>query len=157
MSTMDPKVPGFPTTRLRRLRSNPALRRLVREVDLSPGQLILPLFARTGRGVRQEIPSLPGHAQLTVDLIAEEAAEASRLGLGGVLLFGIPAAKDPLGSDSFHDDGVVQQAIRAVKKAAPDLLCITDVCFCEYTDHGHCGALAERDGKMDVDNDTTLQ
>jgi porphobilinogen synthase len=158
MSTpLDPKPPGFPTTRLRRLRYHPALRQLVREVDLSPRRMILPLFARTGSGIRHEIPSLPGHAQLSADVIADEAAAAAQLGLGGVLLFGIPAQKDSLGSDSFHDDGVVQQAIRAVKQAAPNLLCITDVCFCEYTDHGHCGALVERGHTMDVDNDTTLQ
>jgi porphobilinogen synthase len=147
---------GFPTTRLRRLRYHPALRSLVRDTRLSPASLILPLFARPGKGVRQPIGSMPGHAQLSVDLVAEEAREASRLGLGGVILFGIPAEKDPVGRDSSSDSGIIQQAIRAAKDAAPELLVVTDVCFCEYTDHGHCGAIDERTGRMDVNNDATL-
>jgi porphobilinogen synthase len=100
---------------------------------------------------------MPGHAQLSVDLIAEEAREAVRLGLGGIILFGIPAEKDPVGRDSYCDNGIVQQAIRAAKDAAPELLVITDVCFCEYTDHGHCGAIDDRTGRQDVNNDQTLE
>lgn len=100
---------------------------------------------------------MPGHAQLSVDLIAEEARAAAQLGLGGILLFGIPAEKDSLGSDSYSASGIVQQAVRAAKDAAPDLLVVTDVCFCEYTDHGHCGALDERTGRLDVNNDRTLE
>lgn len=142
----------FPTVRLRRLRYHPAVRRLVRETQLSPADLVLPLFVRAGEGERREIASMPGHAQLSPDLIAAEAEVAARLGLGGVILFGIPGRKDSFGSDSYADDGIVQQGIRAVNSAAPDLLCITDVCFCEYTDHGHCGIL---DG-CHVDNDATL-
>jgi porphobilinogen synthase len=148
---------SFPTTRLRRLRQNPALRELVRETRLDPRQLILPLFARPGKNVRQPISSMPGHAQLSVDLIAEEARQARSLGLGGVILFGIPATKDSAGSDSYCDDGIVQQAIKAAKDAAPELLVVTDVCFCEYTDHGHCGIVNDKSGRRDVDNDATLE
>jgi porphobilinogen synthase len=147
----------FPTTRLRRLRYHPAVRSLVRETHLHPGSLILPLFARPGKGVRQPIGSMPGHAQLSVDLIAEEAKAAAKLGLGGIILFGIPAEKDATGSDSYSDGGIVQQAVKAAKDAAPDLLVITDVCFCEYTDHGHCGAIDDHTGRMDVNNDVTLE
>src|SRR5438045_4177529 len=147
----------FPTTRLRRLRNHPAVRSLVRETQLSPGKLILPLFARPGKGVRQPISSMPGQAQLSIDLVAEEAREAAKLGLGGIILFGIPAEKDPLGRDSCSDSGIVQQAVKAAKDAAPDLLVITDVCFCEYTDHGHCGAVDDHTGRMDVNNDATLE
>ncbi len=147
---------GFPSTRLRRLRMHPAIRDLVREVRLEPSQLILPLFVRAGRGIRQEISSMPGHFQLTTDLLADEVRQIAALGLGGVLLFGIPAAKDARGSDAMSEDGIIPQAIRAIKQAAPDLLTITDVCFCEYTDHGHCGALREVAGRVDVENDATL-
>jgi porphobilinogen synthase len=147
----------FPTTRLRRLRYHPGVRNLVRETRLDPSRLILPLFARPGKGVRQPINSMPGHAQLSIDLIAEEAQQAAKLGLGGVILFGIPAEKDPLGRDSYSDSGIVQQAIKAAKDAAPELLVITDVCFCEYTDHGHCGAIDDHTGRMDVNNDATLE
>jgi porphobilinogen synthase len=147
----------FPTTRLRRLRYHPAVRSLVRETTLDPARLILPLFARPGRGVRQPIDSMPGQAQLSPDLIAEEASQAARLGLGGVILFGIPDHKDAVGSDSYSDTGIVQQAIRAAKDAAPELLIVTDICFCEYTDHGHCGPIDDRTGRMDVNNDETLK
>src|SRR5439155_11157232 len=148
---------GFPTTRLRRLRYHPAIRSLVRQTRLSPASLILPLFARPGKGVRQPIGSMPGHAQLSIDLIAEEAREAAKLGLGGIILFGIPAEKDALGRDSYSDAGIVQQAVKAAKDAAPELLVITDVCFCEYTDHGHCGVIDDRAGRMGVNNDATLE
>lgn len=147
----------FPTTRLRRLRYHPAIRSLVREIRLDPGSLILPLFARPGKSVRQPISSMPGHAQLSIDLIAEEAREAVKLGLGGIILFGIPAEKDLVGRDSYSDAGIVQQAVKAAKDAAPELLVITDVCFCEYTDHGHCGVIDDRSGRMDVNNDATLE
>ena len=148
---------GFPTTRLRRLRYHPAVRSLVRQTHLTPSSLILPLFARTGKGIRQPISSMPGQAQLSVDLIAAEAREAAKLGLGGIILFGIPAEKDALGKDSYSDSGIVQQAIRAAKDAAPELLVVSDVCFCEYTDHGHCGVIDDRTGRMDVNNDATLE
>ncbi|MCL4191129.1 MAG: porphobilinogen synthase, partial [Thermoguttaceae bacterium] len=116
---------GFPTVRMRRLRYHPGVRDLVRETNLSPRQMILPLFVRPGEGVRQEIGSMPGHYQLSPDRLADEAGEASRLGLGGVILFGIPAAKDATGSGAVSPDGIVPQAIRAAKQAAPDLLVIT--------------------------------
>lgn len=148
--------PCFPTTRLRRLRYNPAVRSLVQETHLHPGQLVLPLFARPGKNVRQPIGSMPPHAQLSVDLIAEEAKLAHKMGIGGIILFGIPGEKDACGSDSYCDSGIIQQAIRAAKDAAPDLLVMTDLCFCEYTDHGHCGPIDDHTGRMDVNNDKTL-
>ena len=147
----------FPTTRLRRLRYHPAVRRLVGQTRVSPSDLVLPLFVRPGEGVRQEISSMPGHAQLSPDVMADEIRQAADLGLGGVILFGIPAEKDPLGSDGTSESGIIAQAIRAAKQAAPDLLLITDVCFCEYTDHGHCGVPGESTGRRDVDNDATLE
>jgi porphobilinogen synthase len=146
----------FPTTRLRRLRQHPGVRQLVRETEVSPRNLVLPLFARPGKKIRQPIASLPGHAQLSVDYIAEEAKRAEEIGLGGILLFGIPPQKDLLGSDSCCEQGIVQQAVQAAKQAAPSLLVMTDVCFCEYTSHGHCGVVNENSGKPDVDNDATL-
>jgi porphobilinogen synthase len=154
-----PKPSGaqFPTTRLRRLRQHPAVRSLVQETRLAPANLILPLFVRGGRNVRQPINSMPGHAQLSTDQLAAEVAEVEELGLGGIILFGIPDTKDALGSDSTSDSGIVQRAIEAVKKAAPKVLVMTDVCFCEYTDHGHCGVINDRTGRVDVDNDATLE
>lgn len=148
--------PEFPAVRLRRLRYNPAVRALARETRLSPAGLILPLFARPGKNIRKPIGSMPGQAQLSCDLIAEEAREAKKLGLGGIILFGIPDAKDATGSDSYCDSGIIQQAIKAAKDAAPELLVITDVCFCEYTDHGHCGVIDQTTGRTDVNNDLTL-
>ncbi|NLY00520.1 MAG: porphobilinogen synthase [Rhodopirellula sp.] len=142
---------------MRRLRYHPAVRRLIRETTLAPSQMILPLFVRAGRQIREEISSMPGHFQLSPDLLAGEIRQAAQLGLGGVLLFGIPAEKDAAGSDALSDTGIIPQAIRAAKDAAPDLLIVTDVCFCEYTDHGHCGPLAETTGRVDVDNDATLE
>jgi porphobilinogen synthase len=149
--------PGFPNLRLRRLRQHPALRELVRETEISVRDLILPLFVRTGTKTRQPISSMPGHAQLTVDLLAEEVREVDGLGIPAVILFGIPQWKDITGSAASLEDGVVQQAIGKIKSAAPDLLIITDLCFCEYTDHGHCGVVVERGGRSDVDNDATLE
>jgi porphobilinogen synthase len=146
----------FPTTRLRRLRYHPAVRSLVRTTSLSPAGLVLPLFVRPGSGIRQEIGSMPGHFQMSPDELAAEASRIARLGLGGVLLFGIPAEKDARGSDAMSNRGIIPEAVRAVKQAAPGLLVITDVCFCEYTSHGHCGALASIAGRVDVDNDATL-
>jgi porphobilinogen synthase len=148
---------GFPTTRLRRLRYHPLVRELVREVRLSPANFVLPLFVRAGNNIKQEIASMPGHFQWSPDRLADEVRAIADLGLGGVLLFGLPAKKDASGSDSCSDHGIVQQAVQAVKIAAPNLLVITDVCFCEYTDHGHCGVLNEKTGRIDVDNDATLE
>lgn len=128
----------------------------MRETELSPHDFILPLFVRHGKNTRIPISSMPGHAQTTVDLLADEAREIATLGIPAVILFGIPATKDAVGSSAWDDQGVVQQAIRAIKDAAPDLLVITDVCFCEFTDHGHCGVLIEDHGHTDVGNDATL-
>jgi porphobilinogen synthase len=144
---------SFPTTRLRRLRYQPAIRRLVQETALSPDKLILPLFVRSGQGVRQPILSMPGNFQLSLDEFVKEVKECASLGIGGVILFGIPDVKDAVGSDAMNDNGIIAQAVRAAKDVAGDnLLVITDVCFCEYTDHGHCGVLCGHD----VDNDKTL-
>jgi porphobilinogen synthase len=137
---------------MRRLRSSEGLRSLVRETRLDPSQFILPLFVCPGKGVRREIGSMPGHAQLSIDLTVRECAEAQSLGLGGVLLFGIPETKDERASGAYADDGIVQQATRAIKLGVPGLNVITDVCNCEYTSHGHCGLVVDGD----VDNDETL-
>ena len=146
----------FPTTRLRRLRYHPAVRNLVRETRLSPANFILPLFVRPGKGVAQPIDAMPGHSQLSPDMLAEEIGQAVELGLGGVLLFGIPDRKDAVGSDALSEQGIVAQAIRAAKQTARDFLVITDVCCCEFTDHGHCGAIGNSTGRIDVENDATL-
>jgi porphobilinogen synthase len=142
----------FPIRRMRRLRRTAALRRLVAETHIVPSQLVWPQFVVHGEGVRRPIATLPGVAQLSVDQLVKDAERAASLGLGGIILFGIPATKDATGSEAHDDQGIVQQAIRAVKRAVPDLLVIGDVCLCEYTDHGHCGVI--RDG--DVDNDSSV-
>ena len=127
--------------RPRRLRLTPAIRNLTRETTLKPADFIYPLFVRHGDNQRLPIASMPGQAQLTVDLLAKEAREIQALGIQAALLFGIPAQKDACGSDNFADDGIIPRAIRAIKQAAPDLLVISDMCFCEYTNHGHCGII----------------
>jgi porphobilinogen synthase len=149
---------GFPATRLRRLRQHPRLRDMVRENHLRVDDLILPLFVRHGRNTRQPIASMPGHAQLTVDLLAAEVREIESLGIPAVILFGIPEHKDEAGSESWNEtSGIVQQAVRAIKDAArKELVVVTDACFCEYTEHGHCGVVSEATGRPDVDNDATL-
>lgn len=144
---------AFPMTRGRRLRRSARLRDLVRETVLTPNDFIYPLFVCPGRDRIQPVSSMPGVAQLSVDHIVKEAEDVQGLGIPGVILFGIPETKDPLGTEAYADSGVVQQAIRAIKDTTPDLLVATDVCLCEYTDHGHCGVI--RDG--DVDNDGTLE
>ncbi len=147
---------AFPTTRLRRLRHHAPLRRLVRGVDLTPDRLILPLFIRDQSEGSRAIASMPGHAQLGYRQLADAARETRRLGISAVILFGIPDHKDATGSAALRDDGVVQNAVRVVKEAVPDMLVVTDVCFCEYTSHGHCGVVEQRRGIKDVDNDQTL-
>lgn len=129
------------TLRPRRLRLNATLRRMVRETVLAPADFVAPLFVRHGRNQRIPISSMPGQFQLSVDQLAAEAKEIAALGVPAVILFGIPAAKDALGSDNYSPDGIVPQAIRAIKDAAPDLVVLSDMCFCEYTDHGHCGVI----------------
>ncbi len=147
---------GYPTHRPRRLRSHPKLRDLVREERLTVDDLIYPLFVYHGKNLRREIASMPGQFQLSLDRLGEAVGEVAELGIPSVLLFGIPEHKDATGSGASHDSGIVQEAVRLIKKQFPDLLVITDVCFCEYTDHGHCGPLVERGGRLDVDNDATL-
>jgi porphobilinogen synthase len=142
----------FPTRRMRRLRRTAALRRLVQETHLVPSQLVWPLFVCHGSGVRREIAAMPGAFHTSVDELVKDAEQAQRLGLGGITLFGLPAAKDATGSEAYDEQGIVPQAIRAVKRAVPGLLVIGDVCLCEYTDHGHCGVL--QDGE--VDNDASV-
>ena len=143
---------GFPQVRMRRLRKNEPMRRLFRETSLGVDDLIYPLFVIHGRGVKREVESMPGVFQYSVDRLAREAKEIAALGINAVLLFGIPQEKDEVGSSAYQTDGVIQQAIRAIKKAVPELLVITDVCLCEYTSHGHCGLVVDGD----VDNDKTL-
>jgi porphobilinogen synthase len=148
---------AFPVARPRRLRASPILRSLVRETELNPRDFVLPFFVRPGKGVRQEIASMPGNFQLSIDKLIDEMGAAKDLGIPAFLLFGIPTHKDAKGLVAFEDDGIVQQALRAARKAfGQDELLITDECFCEYTDHGHCGPLAEIRGRLDVDNDATL-
>jgi porphobilinogen synthase len=149
--------PGFPTARPRRLRRHPLVRELVRETTLSPHDFILPLFVRPGRGVRQEIGSMPGQYQLSPDRLVEEVGSAADLDVRAFVLFGIPPHKDATGSAALDDEGIVQQALRVLRRSFGDtVLLITDECFCEYTDHGHCGMLSEQGGRRDVDNDATL-
>ena len=142
----------FPTVRMRRMRGNENLRRLVRETHLSVDDLIMPLFVCPGKGIKKEIGSMPGNYHMSVDTLVEECKEIRDLGIPGIILFGIPESKDAEGSDTWSDEGIIQKAVRALKKNVPDLLIITDVCFCEYTSHGHCGVL--KNGT--VDNDATL-
>src|SRR5690348_584854 len=146
-------MPTFPAYRPRRLRRTEALRGLVREARLAPEQLVLPLFVRSGRGVRQPVASMPGVCQTSVDELLRDARDAEQLGIGGVLLFGIPDVKDAIGSSAWDEHGPVQEAVRALKRELPSLVVITDVCMCEYTEHGHCGVLKNGD----VDNDATLE
>ncbi|MCB8951067.1 MAG: porphobilinogen synthase [Ardenticatenales bacterium] len=131
----------LPSARPRRLRISPQMRAMVRETHLRPEDFVYPLFVTHGRSVRQPVHSMPGVYQLSVDQLAQAAETVAQLGIPGVILFGLPASKDPIGQENFNADGIVQQAARAIKQAAPELLIITDVCLCEYTDHGHCGLL----------------
>ncbi|HXO40296.1 MAG TPA: porphobilinogen synthase, partial [Thermoanaerobaculia bacterium] len=165
---------GFPATRMRRLRRTAALRGMVRETRLAAEQLVLPLFACPGEGVARAIGSMPGVYQHSVDRLVEAAAAAWAVGVRGVMLFGLPEHKDAVGSAAWDDDGIVQQALRALGREVPGLVRIVDLCFCEYTDHGHCGVLTRPIapgapiapevpigpgvpiGDVEVDNDATL-
>ncbi len=144
---------AFPITRMRRLRSSESMRSLVRETHLEPSQFILPLFVCEGEDVRREISSMPGNAQMSIDRIVTECAEVQSLGIGGVILFGIPDQKDELASGGYAEDGIVQRAVRAIKREVPKLAVLTDVCNCEYTSHGHCGKVVDGD----VENDTSVE
>jgi porphobilinogen synthase len=142
----------FPHYRPRRMRRNEGLRRMVRETTLQPDDLIYPVFVVPGKGIRREIGSLPGQHHLSVDRLGDVAREVHGLGIAGVILFGIPSGKDAVGSEAYAEDGIVQRALREIKASVPDLMAITDVCLCEYTDHGHCGPLCGEE----VDNDAAL-
>ena len=142
----------FPQYRPRRLRKDEIIRDMVRETHLRPDDLILPLFVRPGKGVKQAISSMPGHAQLSIDLLIKEVEEAKSLGIPGVILFGIPEKKDEMGTGAYADDGIIQRAVQAIKEKVEGIVVITDVCLCEYTSHGHCGVVKE--GK--ILNDETL-
>ena len=143
---------SFPVTRMRRLRASESLRRLVRETHLEPSNFVLPLFVCPGEGVRREIGAMPGVFQMSIDETVKECESARSLGIGGVILFGIPETKDEIASGAYAEDGIVQRAVRAIKVAVRDLVVVTDVCNCEYTSHGHCGKVVDGD----VDNDATL-
>src|SRR5919202_691046 len=145
---------AFPATRMRRLRRTGLLRGMVRETELTPAHLVYPMFVELGTDSRTPIESMPGIERISISHAVEEAGEAHALGIPSVLLFGIPAEKDPQGSGAYDEEGVVQLAVRALKEAHPDLVVITDVCLCAYTSHGHCGVVLE-DGS--VDNDMTLE
>lgn len=144
---------SFPDLRLRRLRRNEPIRRLIQETKVDTTDLIYPLFVVEGHNIQQEIASMPGISRYSPDLLAHEVAEIAELGIPGVILFGIPENKDQVGSEAYNPDGVVQQAIKIIKKEVPELIIITDVCLCEYTSHGHCGFIVDNY----VDNDKTLE
>ena len=143
----------FPAHRPRRLRATPQLRSLARETKLSPGDFVYPLFVCPGEGVQVPIESMPGVCNLSVDLLVEECRQAAETGIGGVILFGIPPGKDSVGSGGYDESGIVQEAIRSLKRELPEMLVIADTCLCEFTDHGHCGVVEEGD----VHNDKTLK
>ncbi len=143
---------SFPIVRMRRLRRSEVLRRMVAETTLSVNDLIYPLFVVEGKGVKEPVPSMPGVDRFSVDLLVEECKDLAGLGIPAVILFGIPAKKDPLGKGAYAPNGIIPRAIRAIKKDVPNLAVICDVCMCEYTDHGHCGVL----DKKEVHNDATL-
>jgi porphobilinogen synthase len=143
----------FPEYRPRRLRKNEAFRALIRETHLTPAQLIYPLFIIPGKNKREPIPSMPGISRISVDQLAKEARECLKHGVNSVILFGLPEKKDPMGSGAHAKDGIIQRAIKELKNKAPELLVVTDVCLCEYTSHGHCGIIIEKQ----VDNDATLE
>ena len=142
----------FPEYRARRLRATPALRGMIRETQLTVNDLILPLFAIGGKGVMNPIESMPGHHQMSIENVVKKAKEAHDLGIPAVMIFGVPDKKDPLGTQAYAKDGIVQRAVKEVKNKVPGLCVITDVCLCQYTDHGHCGTL----DKKIIDNDGTL-
>ena len=143
----------FPVARFRRLRRTGRLRELVQETNLNPKDFVYPLFVTHGRDVKAEIPSMPGVYHFSIDQLVQEGKEVLGLGIPAVLLFGLPAMKDDVGSEAYAEDGIVQEAVKALKDAAPELLVVTDVCMCEYTSHGHCGIIVDGD----VDNDRTLE
>lgn len=146
----------YPTIRLRRLRQHPALRDLIRETELNIKDLVLPIFIKGIEGKKQPIASMPGFYQIPLNHLAAEVKEILSLGITSVILFGVPPRKDPYGTDSYHDQGIIQEAIKEIRRVSNDLLIISDICLCEYTDHGHCGVVTDNCGTLDVDNDKTL-
>jgi porphobilinogen synthase len=150
-------IASFPSLRLRRLRQHPVLRELMRETEISRSDLIAPIFIKGEIGERIPIGAMPGQYQVPLKLLQEEIQQHVDLGIRSILLFGVPPYKDAYGSNSFDGGGVIQKAIPLVREVAPEMLIMTDVCFCEYTDHGHCGFLSEKTGKLDLDNDATLE
>ena len=153
---MSEVIMAFPITRMRRLRQNETLRKMIRETHIAVDDFIYPLFVCPGKNVKDEIPSMPGQYRFSVDSLVEECKSVEQLGIPAVLFFGIPEHKDPLGTEGYADNGIVQQALRAVKKECSTLALITDVCMCGYTDHGHCGVISKGRGG-EVDNDRTLE
>lgn len=149
-------VMTVPTLRLRRLRQHPVLRDLIRETELNLKDVVLPLFIKGKEGAKIPIEPMPSHFQIPLNLLEQEIEEIVKLGLSSVLLFGIPSHKDAHGSESYSETGIIQEAVKRIKKKAPHLLIMADLCFCQYMDHGHCGVLTERFGKFDLDNDKTL-
>lgn len=150
-------MPVFPIVRMRRLRRNETLRRMVRETTLTVNDLIYPMFVVPGEKQRQEVPSMPGVFRFSIDELVKEVEEVAKLGIPAVLLFGIPERKDEWGSEAYDENGIIQLAIRTIKRAVPELIVITDVCLCEYTSHGHCGIVRETPNGFEVDNDATLE
>lgn len=157
-------LPAYPVSRPRRLRRTPGLRNIIRETRLNPSDFVYPLFVRSGNGIKKEIPSMPGQFQWSLDKLPAEAEEIARLGIPAIILFGIPDEKDSIGKESFAADGIIQRTIKIIKDAVPDLVVITDVCLCEYTDHGHCGIVNTGDQKLNPNqpdgsilNDPTLE
>ena len=148
----------FPKTRLRRLRGTANIRSLVQEISLNPNKLVLPLFIKHGNDIKNPINSMPGHYQLSIDRLDEEIESIQDIGIKNILLFGIPEHKDPYGSDSYSSNGIIQRALTKIKTIAPELLIISDICLCEYTDHGHCGVIVDSPAQSEaqVDNDKTL-
>ena len=144
---------AFPIHRPRRLRRTQRLRNLVRETRLSPDAMVYPIFISTGKNIRKEISSMPGQYTMSIEKAVETARETEKLGVGGLLLFGLPHEKDEVGSDAYSESGIIQEALRAMRQNVKDLLLITDICLCEYTSHGHCGVIKHKD----VDNDSTLK
>ena len=147
----------FPKTRLRRLRQTSTLRNLVKETSLQVNDLVLPLFIKHGTKIKNPISSLPNHFQISIDHLEEEIATITQLGINHLILFGIPAEKNALGTDAYSAKGIIQTAIAEIKKIAPNLLIFSDICFCEYTDHGHCGVIKPHRGQPDIHNDATLE
>lgn len=148
---------AFPTLRLRRLRQNPILRNLIRETELNLHDLIVPIFVKGEKGKKAPINSMPGYFQIPLSELHQEIQEIVDLGLSSIILFGVPPHKDATGSDAYNDQGIIQKAIKTIRQVSSQILIVSDICMCEYTDHGHCGFVSHRSGKMDIENDVTLE